>query len=260
MQHPPPSAIRITRGVYDSYRQTIAKHPPETFAILGGRLDDYLVTEFRFCPPARDATGHFDASPSHINVDPDFLNWIVDHEWRPNGKYLLGIWHSHPGSVSRPSIGDPVSKQGDVAFFSACLDHDDSPARNWHTFLAPITTFAADGTDAVHGWTLARGDRVPRPCPVLITDRATGPTAPIEHPARQALAHAELRVLMVRNLLHRYACEIDRVSRSRSLPRAQRAFMIDALSRMRSAELRTIIDARHPLSTILTPLREPPHA
>ena len=54
--------------------------------------------------------------------------------------------------------------------------------------------------------------------------------------------------------------EIERVARSRTLPRAQRAQMIDALSRMRAAELKEIFAVRHPLSTILTPLQVPPHA
>ncbi|AGK57029.1 hypothetical protein HYPDE_26743 [Hyphomicrobium denitrificans 1NES1] len=257
MQQLSPSTIRITRAVYDSYRQTIAKHPPETFAILGGRLEDYLVTDFRFCPPVRDASGRYDASALHINVDADLLNWIVDHEWRPNGKFILGVWHSHPPGLTRPSCGDFANTYGDIAFFSACLANDDSPDHNWHTFLAPITTFAADGSDRIHGWTLTRGEVAPRACPVEIIESAA--TAVVV-PARDALAAAELRVVMVRNLLQRYAIEIERVARSRALPRAQRAQMIDALSRMRAAELRDIFAARHPLSAILTPLQSPPHA
>ena len=140
------SAIRMTQTVYDAYRATIAKHPPETFAILGGSLDDYRVTDYRFCPPARDARGRLDASRTHINVDAELLNFIIDYEWKPNGKYLIGFWHSHPAGCTRPSIGDPITRQGDVAFLSACLDNDDSPGRNWHTCLCPITTFKPDGS------------------------------------------------------------------------------------------------------------------
>ena len=56
---------------------------------------------------------------------------------------------------------------GDVAFFTSCLDNDDSPDRAWRYFLAPITIFN-DGHDQVHGWVLRRGSRTPERCAVVI--------------------------------------------------------------------------------------------
>ncbi|MDO8632599.1 MAG: Mov34/MPN/PAD-1 family protein [Phycisphaerales bacterium] len=161
--------IRITPEVNRHYLETVALHAPETFAILGGFLDDpYLVTDFRFCPPRRTASGEFDASGEHINLDHDFMNFVVDKEWKPAGKYLVGIWHSHPSGVIRPSRGDPASNTGDIVFFTSCLNNDDSPDRSWRYFLAPITTFGADGSDQIHGWVLDRGSTTPRPCHVII--------------------------------------------------------------------------------------------
>jgi len=170
--HPRPSRttpIRITSDVYRQYLDSIAISPPETFAILGGHLDDpFLVTDFRFCPPTRTSSGDYDASAVHINIDHDFMNFVVDKEWKPAGKYMLGIWHSHPSAVTRPSNGDPATNTGDVVFFSSCLDHDDSPDRSWRYFLAPITTFTADGTDEIHGWVLKRGSNIPRRCHMVL--------------------------------------------------------------------------------------------
>lgn len=161
--------IRLAPDVYRHYRQTIAQHPPETCALLGGYLDDpFLVTDFRFCPPQRQSNGGFNASSSHINIDHDLMNWIVDHEWKPSGRYMIGIWHSHPNGTTRPSIGDTASNSGDLPFFTSCLESDDSPGRNWRHFLAPITTFGSDGQDRLHGWVLSRGSTFPRPALIII--------------------------------------------------------------------------------------------
>ena len=160
--------IRLTPDVYRLYQESIALNPPETFALLGGYLaDPFLVTEFRFCPPQRTNGGGYDASAVHINVDHDHMNFIIDYEWKPAGKYCLGIWHSHPGQATRPSVGDDATNTGDIAFFTSCLNHDDSPDRAWRYFLAPITTFAND-RDQVHGWVLPRGSRTPERCHVVV--------------------------------------------------------------------------------------------
>lgn len=166
---PRSTPIRITPEVYRHYLETIALHPPETFAILGGRLDDpFLVTDIRFCPPRRTPNGDYDASSVHINIDHDFMNFVVDQEWKPCGKYMLGVWHSHPNGTTRPSTGDPASNTGDIVFFTSCLEHDDSPDKNWRYFLAPITTFNASGDDHIHGWILKRGSSSPKRCHVII--------------------------------------------------------------------------------------------
>ena len=185
--------IRITPEVYRHYLETIVLHPPETFALLGGHLDDaFLVTDFRFCPPRRAANGDYDASTTHINLDHDFMNFVVDHEWKPCGKYMLGIWHSHPPGIIRPSSGDATTNTGDIVFFTSCLENDDSPDRNWRYFLAPITTFASDGADTIHGWILKRGSTTPTRCHVVIdpfTDSAFNslPSRAVRAPHRSPL-------------------------------------------------------------------------
>ncbi|MCF6197947.1 MAG: hypothetical protein L3J67_00880 [Hyphomicrobiaceae bacterium] len=154
--------ITMTPEVYRLYRQTIGQKEPETFALLGGRLDNpFHITEYKFCPPCKDRHGRYDASRSHVNVDHEFMNWVIDHEWVPNGKYMLGVWHSHPAGCTSPSYGDPGSNQGDVVFFSSCLNGDDSPDENWRNFIAPITTLDHEGKDLIHGWVLPKGSDRP---------------------------------------------------------------------------------------------------
>jgi len=173
---PPLPAIRIAPTVYRQYRETIGAQPPETFALLGGSLDDpFLVTDYCFCPAQRSPDGGYDQSGTHINIDHHFMNWVVDRQWAPAGKYMLGIWHSHPPGLTGPSAGDATKNTGDLVFFASCLANDDSPERNWRYFLAPITTFDDDGADQVHGWLLKRGSKHAQSCSVVVDPFQTSP-------------------------------------------------------------------------------------
>lgn len=206
MRHRRTQAIRFTPEAYRLYTETIARHEPETFAILGGYLDDpFLITDFVFAPPRRLPGGGFDASRAHVNLDHDFINWVVDNQWKPNGKYMLGIHHSHPTGTTRPSTGDPATNEGDIVFFTNCLDHDDSPDANWRYFLAPITTFAPDGSDLVHGWVLKRGEAEARPCHVVIDPFASSELPP---PLRPRL-HAAFAPLVLGATAHLDAETVD---------------------------------------------------
>ena len=154
--------ITMTPEVYRLYRESVGSQKPETFALLGGKLDNpFHISEFRCCPPRKNRHGRYDAGPSHVNVDHEYMNWVIDNIWVPNEKYMLGIWHSHPAGCISPSYGDRGRNEGDVVFFSACLNADDSPDRNWKFFLAPITTFDNKGKDLIHGWFLPKGSDRP---------------------------------------------------------------------------------------------------
>jgi proteasome lid subunit RPN8/RPN11 len=145
-------AITISPTAFAEYRRTIARHHPETCALLGGRLAHPTHIEVvRFCPPQR-TNGRYDASSTHISVDTDFMNWTVLHEWEPNGLYSLGVWHSHPGYATAPT-----GMGGDQEFFTRCLQSRPSIEAGWDHFLAPITTFDAAGRDHIHPWTYHRG-------------------------------------------------------------------------------------------------------
>ena len=165
--------ISVTAEVYKLYKQTICQHPPETYALLGGSLDDpFTITEFRFCPPERDSAGRYNAGSAHIGCDAEYMNFVIDYEWRPIGKDMLGIWHSHPGNCTGLSQGNKRTNDGDIAFFSTCMEHDDSPKQNWNHFLAPITTFKGRGNDVVTPWVLRKGATQPERARLKILDDA----------------------------------------------------------------------------------------
>ena len=249
-----PKQITVTPEVWRAYKQTIARHDPETVAIIGGDLArPGRITEFRFCPPRKSANGRYDVSRSHINLDADLLNFVVDQEWKPNGLYMAGCWHSHPNGSSRPSVGDASRNEGDIAFFTNCLEHDDSPDRNWNCFIAPITTFDASGSDQVNGWILERGNSTPRSVPVIVETRELVETVSALDltPARAALARSAAHATLARELLGCHAAEMSAVRTDASLSDADRETMLRELDNLRATDAKDLLLRRHPVSLAL---------
>lgn len=155
--------IRISPRVYSDYKKTIAKHPPETAAILGGRLETpNFITEFKFCPPQKK-DGVYESSGSHVSIDADLMNWIILNEWQANGIYVLGFWHSHPAGVTSPSgLG------GDIGFFQNCLQSEDAKNMGWKRVIAPITTFDSNDQDTIHSWVYDCGKKSPTQIPLVV--------------------------------------------------------------------------------------------
>jgi hypothetical protein len=142
--------IRVTPSVYQAYKESIAANRPETFALLGGSLDEpMLITDFHFMPPMRDAHGRFVASGAFVYPDHEQLNYVIDNVLVKKGHYMLGLWHSHPGTMNVPSAGD-------LDYCSRIIANDDSAGRRWNHFLAPITTFDQNGRDTVTAWVLPK--------------------------------------------------------------------------------------------------------
>ena len=105
-------AIRVTAEAFAIYKQTIAKHPPETCALLGGRLDDpFRITDLRFCPPQRRVRGGYDVSATHLNIDADYMNFVIDQEWRPNGRDAAALRCDHRGGCALADRGPIVMLQ-----------------------------------------------------------------------------------------------------------------------------------------------------
>ncbi|MEO1151119.1 MAG: Mov34/MPN/PAD-1 family protein [Pseudomonadota bacterium] len=157
------NAITMTARVYGDYKKTVARHEPETVALLGGKLNKpNRITEFRFCPPEKKG-GVYQSSSATVSVDADLMNWIISNEFAPNDRYILGLWHSHPGNVTAPS-----GEGGDLGAFEDFLSTTAAREAGWKTLLAPITTFDHKGRDTIHGWTYSQGEMKARPAPVLI--------------------------------------------------------------------------------------------
>ena len=164
-----PLTIRIDQEPWRQYRDSIARNPPETVALLGGSLDDPLrITDFYFMPPPQQG-GRFAHGVAHVALDAMAMNYIIDRALVPNGKYILGLMHSHPGGYSAPS-------EADRRLCAQILRNDDSPGRRWPFFLAPITTFDADGRDRITAWVMRKGTDTfeaavfepPAPAPVAL--------------------------------------------------------------------------------------------
>ncbi len=93
--------IKLKRSDYEKMLAHAEKElPNEACGLLGGTLDEngktvsevYLLT-------------NIDASNEHFSMDPkEQLAAVKD--MRSKGITLLGNWHSHPGSPSRPSDED----------------------------------------------------------------------------------------------------------------------------------------------------------
>lgn len=168
-----PQTITITPEVHRLYKMSIGRRPPETYAVLAGRLEDpFHVTDFRPMPPMLGTDGRANASTTHIQLNAPFIEHYLNNELIPAGKYLLGIWHSHPGQVRELSRGRPGSGDGDIPSMKGSLERAAQLGRPWKHFLGPITTFRRDGTDDITGWIVTLADGEPIPARVVVKDEA----------------------------------------------------------------------------------------
>lgn len=244
--------VRFAASVMQAYRETIARQPPETFALLGARLDDpFTITDFRFCPP-RKTNGKYDRSRAHVNVDPDYMNFVVDEEFKPAGKYMAGIWHSHPGGSRSPSIGDESSNEGDMVFFRSCLRNDDSPDRNWKYFIAPITTFAVDGLDNIDVWVVTLDAAEPvratysiEPASPLLT-MPNSETRGASLPGDKLLSSG-LSIDAIMGRFNLYQARINAAANAQDVDPCDRETLVECLRRTRQRELDDIAKGLHPL-------------
>ncbi|MCR5665379.1 MAG: M67 family metallopeptidase [Eubacterium sp.] len=95
------SIIRMKAADYDAIIAYAKEHlPEEACGLLAGELEDgnRVVKKVYFLENKDHATDHFTIDPKQQ------LNCIKDI--REHGMCLLGNWHSHPESPSRPSKED----------------------------------------------------------------------------------------------------------------------------------------------------------
>ncbi len=87
----------ITAEVYDEIKRTIGCRKPEQGGILGSS-DGKHIDHYYF-----DKTA--DRSSASYTMDTKALNEVI-HKWNDNDIQLVGIIHSHPQGINRPSYGD----------------------------------------------------------------------------------------------------------------------------------------------------------
>lgn len=87
----------FTADVYDEIKRTIGCRKPEQGGILGSS-DGKHIDHYYF-----DKTAN--RSSASYTMDTKALNEVI-HGWNDNGIQLVGIIHSHPQGITRPSFGD----------------------------------------------------------------------------------------------------------------------------------------------------------
>jgi len=87
----------MTAEVFDQIKQTIGTRKPEQGGILGSS-DGVHIDHYYFDKTATRTSGSY-------TMDAKALNEVI-HEWNDNGIMLVGIIHSHPQGVTKPSYGD----------------------------------------------------------------------------------------------------------------------------------------------------------
>ncbi|MEQ8694289.1 MAG: hypothetical protein RIC85_03055 [Gammaproteobacteria bacterium] len=170
--------IVFTSAAYDQYKTTVAKHPPETGAMLIGSLRaPNRVTAVRLLLPTALPDGSYKVGSTFFGFDRSYADFVINYELEPNGLSLLGFLHSHPAGCTRLSGGARGSVHGDIAAFTAILDLPAAQEMGIAQLLTPITTFNPDGSDQIHGWILRRGSSEPEPAEIIIEDRTDRPEA-----------------------------------------------------------------------------------
>ena len=93
--------IRLTQRDYDAIvSHARAKAPNEACGLIGGTVEGDVKTIRKVF-----FLTNLDASPEHFSLDPR-EQFAAVKELRQNGWDLLGNWHSHPATPSRPSEED----------------------------------------------------------------------------------------------------------------------------------------------------------
>lgn len=93
--------IRLTKNQYDEMAAYAReKSPVEACGLLGGTLSDgdKIVEKVYFLT-------NVDESPEHFSMKPE-EQFAAVRDMRANGWKLIGNFHSHPASPSRPSEED----------------------------------------------------------------------------------------------------------------------------------------------------------
>jgi hypothetical protein len=180
----PKLTIICSNPVWKLYDMSVRRRMPETYAILGGRLDDpFRVTDFRPMAPTQDRNGRENASASHVQINKHYIDHYLNNELIPAGKYMLGAWHSHPGQLKTLSRGRPGSGDGDIASMKGTLERARELGIPWHYFLAPLTTFNVDhSADEITGWAVTLDDPDPIPAKIVFEPHCEATPVPTGSP------------------------------------------------------------------------------
>ena len=136
------ASFRITETAYESIKSTLGVFKAETGGLLLGNPETGLITRFLFDQDAR-------TSGCIYYPTVEFLNREIP-KYEVHGEHPLGIAHSHPSGIIRPS-GPDLS-----AAYSNITSPHNGHLKTWHM---PIIQSVADiGHFEFHPYIVSCGD------------------------------------------------------------------------------------------------------
>lgn len=223
--------IRFAPGLKDKMLGSVGALEPEHYAVLVGDLaDPFYVTDLRPMPPMMGHDGKPRRSGAAVTLNAPFIEYYLNTEVLPEGKYFLGFMHSHPGDMTTLSGGMPGSGQGDVPSMRSHLENAQRAGVAWENYLAPIVTRPGKNPH-VTGWVI-RLDR-PDPMPADIVWESA-----ILAPARQTPMALKLPSLQAAKAsLKDWQAAIDEFATDPTMAEKDRAFNSEALRAYRYLEI-----------------------
>lgn len=154
--------VKLTRHAFERLRRTVGKLPCERGGIFVSRRGPFFVEDFLF----DDAS---DKAQSVYYPNADYLNSLLERDYEPHGYRFVGVGHSHPAGVWRPS-GD--TNWGDVKAARNNLlaeSNADLPG----LFIPIIESKAVTGRFWLHAFIMLREDMQIRRARVEVVDEAS---------------------------------------------------------------------------------------
>jgi hypothetical protein len=138
--------VCVRRAAFEKLRRTVGSRPPERGGIFVG-TNPFLIEDFIF-----DRTSNPDGAVYYPNTK--YLNGVLARDHEPHGRYFVGLAHSHPPGMWRPS-GD--ENWGDVKAARNNLLAADN-AHLQALFIPIIESAAATGSFDIHAFVMTRED------------------------------------------------------------------------------------------------------
>lgn len=124
--------MKITKAFFDSIlEQARAELPDESCGYVLGPDSDTAAENYRMT--------NIDHSPEHFSFDPR-EQFAAVKSARNQGKTVVGNWHSHPSSPSRPSEEDiRLAYDPNITYFILSLAEEEPVLNAFHIENGQVT-------------------------------------------------------------------------------------------------------------------------
>jgi hypothetical protein len=229
--------ITIEPAAHDIYMRSIARRPPEEYAVLAGFLDDpFHVTDLRPIPPMVDGQGRANAGHAHVQLNADYVGHYLNRELVPFGKYLLGILHTHPLGITHLSGGRAGGGDGDIPSMRGTLERAVKSEPRWQNFLAPIGMYDAEkGKDHLIGYVIRLDQAEPISATIKVASKVVQPAPVVAIPSKYDDLDRSTDELIAHSW--RYQERINGILADRESPPEHREWMAQFLHETRRHDL-----------------------